>query len=82
MLLKKPLVESIGKVKSLKLLQYDIATFDTRILYEYIGTEEHVDLPKVITYPSRLQSKLLFFLSDIIEEITHADGGTTFMDLS
>lgn len=82
MLLKKPLAGAIGKVKSLKLLQYDIATFDTRILYEYIGTEDYVELPKAVTYPSRLQSRLLFFLSDIIEDITHADGGTKFMDLT
>jgi hypothetical protein len=54
MLLKKPLSEAIGRVKSLKLLQYDIATFDTRVLYEYIGTEDLVELPKVVTYPSEL----------------------------
>jgi len=54
MLLKKPLVEPIGKVKSLKLLQYDIALFDTRALYEYIGTEDYIDLPKAVTYPSKL----------------------------
>ena len=54
MLLKKPLNEPIGKVKSLKLLQYDIATFDTRVLYEFIGTEDYIELPKVVTYPSEL----------------------------
>jgi hypothetical protein len=82
MLLKKPLVDPIGKVKSLKLLQYDIALFDTRALYEYIGTEEYIDLPKAVTYPSKLQSRLLFFLSEIIEDVSHADGGTKFMDLT
>lgn len=75
MLMKKPLITPIGKLKSIKLLQFDLATFDTRELYEYLGSDSYQDLPQVITYPSDLQSKLLFYLSDIIEEIAIVGDG-------
>ncbi len=82
MLLKKPLTSAIGKLKSIKLLQYDLATFDTRELYEYLGSDSYQDLPQLITYPSDLQAKLLFYLSDIIEDIAKVEGASKFTDLT
>jgi len=82
MLFRKPLTSPIGKLKSVKLLQFDLATLDTRDLYDYLGTESYQDMPQVITYPSDLQSRLLFYLSDITEDISRADSSSQFTDLS
>ena len=73
MLLKKPLINPLGKLKSLKLLQFDLATLDTRDLYDYLGTESYQDMPQILTYPSELQSRLLFYLSDIVDDICRAE---------
>jgi hypothetical protein len=59
-----------------------LATLDTRDLYDYLGTESYQDMPQVITYPSDLQSRLLFYLSDITEDISRADSSSQFTDLS
>jgi hypothetical protein len=82
MLFRKPLTSPIGKLKSVKLLQFDLATLDTRDLYDYLGTESYQDMPQVITYPSDLQSRLLFYFSDITEDISRADSSSQFTDFS
>ena len=82
MLLKKPLIHPLGKLKSLKLLQFDLATLDTRDLYDYLGTESYQDMPQILTYPSELQSRLLFYMSDIIDDICRSEQGQNFQDLT
>lgn len=38
---KRPLIDKIGTVKSIKLLNFDLSGFDSREMYEYLGHEDH-----------------------------------------
>lgn len=79
---KVPLVEKLGMAKSIKLLQCDISQFDTREMYEYFGNEDYQELPQHLMVPSKMQTKLLFFLSDIVNELVRAEGGEKYPDLT
>ena len=51
-------------------------------MYEYFGNEDYIELPTDLSSPTRLQSRLLFFLSDIVKVLSKTDGGEKYQDLS
>lgn len=62
------------------MLSFDLSGFDTRELIEYLGHDDHQELPKSMIIPSHLQTRLVYFFSDIVNEIVKADGGDKFRD--
>jgi hypothetical protein len=79
---KHPLINKIGTAKSIKLVVCDLAQFDTREMYEFFGNEEYEEIPQALCSPSKLQTRLLLFLSDTLTDVVKAQGGDKYLDLT
>ena len=49
---KKPLIEKVGVVKTIKLLSFDLSGFDLRELFEYLQHEDTQELTSTMIAPS------------------------------